>query len=257
MDRGAFDTLAQLVSSQRSRRSAIAAILGAALLRHDPAVVLGKGRGKGKVRAQAKTKAKAKAQSKPCYPGGTTCVPGKGRNTSGCDFSHSTALLEGNFRGANLSNSNFTGALLARADFRGANLSGSCLVGANLTGAKLGSSVNLGGAIFCRTLMSDGKVSDRDCDKATSCCPATPPLVCEECEGEDGCGRPGDTCGLFFPDCCPRYLCTPSFIPVYLTCQIPCAVDADCKYWGEGGKCQYDVNSCPFMDRCCVFPNPG
>jgi hypothetical protein len=60
MDRGQFDTLARLVSVQQSRRSALAAILGAALLRHDAATALAKDRGKGKARA------KAKATTKPC-----------------------------------------------------------------------------------------------------------------------------------------------------------------------------------------------
>jgi Pentapeptide repeats (8 copies) len=239
MDHERFDTLARRVFTdlRQSRRAAIATLLGAALLRHDLGSVL------------AKPKAK---QAKVCYPGGTHCTPGKGTNTPGCDFSNSTAFFEGDFRGANLSKSNFTGAQMARADFRGANLSGACLVNANLQGAKLDNSVNLDKAIFCHTLMPNGEFDDRDCDKDTACCP-TPPLLCEECG--DACGRPGETCGLFFPACCPRYLCTPSFIPVLLSCQIPCAVDSDCRFWGPNGKCQYDVNSCPFMDRCCVFPS--
>jgi hypothetical protein len=163
-------------------------------------------------------------------------------------------FFAGDFRGANLSNSNFTGAQLARADLRSANLSGACLVGASLQGAKLGTSVNLGGAILCRTLMPDGTFDDRGCAKATRCCPVPPPPACEECG--DACGRPGDTCDALFAPCCPRYLCTPSFA-IIPSCQIPCAVDADCRFWGEGGKCQYDLNSCPFMDRCCVFPSGG
>ena len=112
MDRGQFDSLARLVSSKQSRRAAFGTLLGATLLRHDPTAVLAKGKGRGKIRSQAK----AKAKSKPCYPG-TRCTPGKGRNTSGCDFTSSTALFAGDFRGANLSNSNFTGAQLAEGGF--------------------------------------------------------------------------------------------------------------------------------------------
>ena len=112
-----------------SRRAALVTLLGAALLRHDPTGVLAKGR--GKVKSQAKAKAKVKV----CNPG-TRCTPGKGRNTSGCDFSGSTAFFAGDFRGSNLSNSNFTGAHLAEADFRGANLSGACLVGTDLQGSQ-------------------------------------------------------------------------------------------------------------------------
>jgi hypothetical protein len=247
MDHNRFDSLARVVFADRktSRRAALAAILGTVLLRFDPSAARTKRRGRDRLRAQAAPR---------CYPG-ARCTPGKGKNASGCDFSGSTAFFAGDFRGANLSNSNFTGASLARGDFRGANLSGACLVGANLQGAKLGSSVNLGGAIFCRTLMPNGTFNDDDCDKATNCCPVPPPPGCEECG--DACGRPGDTCGLFFPACCPRYLCTPAFLPGLLTCQIPCAVDADCRFWGPNGKCQYDLNSCPLMDRCCVFPSVG
>ncbi|MFN8590946.1 MAG: pentapeptide repeat-containing protein [Thermomicrobiales bacterium] len=241
MDDAHFDSLARQVFTglRGSRRAAIAALVGGALFRSD----LGKG--------FARTKAKADASV--CYPG-TRCAPGEGKNASGCDFSGSTGFYQGKFRGANLSNSNFTGAQLAGGDFRGANLSGACLVGANLQAAKLGSSVNLKGAIFCRTLMPDGAFNDRDCDRGTACCP-TPPPICEECG--DACLKPGETCGLFIGDCCPRYLCTPSFLPVVLSCQIPCGTDADCRYWGPNGKCQYDINSCPFMDRCCVFPSEG
>jgi hypothetical protein len=122
MDRAHFDALAQLVSTRQSRRSALAAVLGAAVLRLDPAAVLAKGRHKGNGRLNAQAKAKAKTKAKPCYTG-TTCALGKGKNASGCDFTGSTALFQGDFRGANLSNSNFSGAQLAQADFRGANLS--------------------------------------------------------------------------------------------------------------------------------------
>jgi hypothetical protein len=73
-------------------------------------------------------------------------------------------------RGANLSNSNFLGAKLFGADFRGANLSGGCFLGANLKGAKLGSSVNLGGAIFCNTTMPDGRIDNSGCARETPCC---------------------------------------------------------------------------------------
>jgi hypothetical protein len=98
--------------------------------------------------------------------------------------------------------------------------------------------------------MPNGEFDDRDCDKDIACCP-TPDLLCEECG--DACGKPGNTCGLFFPACCPRYLCTPTFIPVLLECQVPCAVDSDCRFWDPNAKCQYDINSCPFMDRCCTL----
>lgn len=63
MDHERFDTLAWRVFTdlRQSRRTAVAALLGAALLRHELGTVL------------AKPKAK---QAKVCYPGGTHCAPG-------------------------------------------------------------------------------------------------------------------------------------------------------------------------------------
>ena len=164
MDHERFDTLARRVFTdlRQSRRAAVATLLGAALLRHDL----------GSVLAKPKTK---QAKAKVCYPGGTHCTPGKGKNTSGCDFTGSTDFFEGDFRGANLSNSNFTGAVLARGDFRGANLSGACLVGANLLEAKLGSSVNLDKAIYCHTLMPDGTSHNNRDRQGNPLLPHAPP----------------------------------------------------------------------------------
>jgi hypothetical protein len=158
MDHEHFDTLARRVFTdlRQSRRAALATLLGATLLRRDPDTV--------------RAKPKAKTQAKACYPGGTSCRPGKGRNTSGCDFSHSTLFQNTDVRGANLSHSSFFRADLRGADLRGANLSGSCLVGADLTGAKLGNAVNLGGAIFCFTTMPDGRIDTSGCDQESACC---------------------------------------------------------------------------------------
>jgi hypothetical protein len=164
MDCGQFDSLARLVSSKQSRRAALGTLLGATLLRHDPAAVLAKG--KGRVKAQAK----AGAKNKPCYPS-ARCTPGKGKNTSGCDYSFSALFEHLDVRGSNLSKSSFRGADLRGADLRGANASGSCFVGADLHEAKVGASVNLNGAIFCNTRMPDGRIDDSGCAKTTACCP--------------------------------------------------------------------------------------
>ena len=212
MDRVQFDILARLVSTQQSRRGALAVVLGAALLGHMPTPLPAKGHheGKGKVYDQAKAKATATS----CYPG-ARCTPGKGKNTSGCDFSNSTLFRNTDVRGANLSNSTFRGADLAGADFRGANVSGSCFVGANLRDAKLGTSVNLGGTVFCRTTMPDGSINDRDCGKTTDCCPHLlqdcPDAYFDcwivdrgsgECDVTVGRLGPVGTCWTF-PVCCP------------------------------------------------------
>jgi hypothetical protein len=241
MDREQFDILARLVGAKHSRRSAVGALLGAALLGHGPAAALAKGRGRDKAKGKVQTTAKR------CYPG-TRCTPGRGTNTSGCDFTDSQVLFEGDFRGANLSNSNFTGAVLAKGDFRGANLSGACLVRANLLEAKLGSSVNLDNAIYCHTLMPDGSLNNRDCGKGTACCPA--PSACTSGECEAGTCTPHHTwCSVFGNPCCADAVCTPILqSPFLTTCQTPCTVDSDCKN-DPGTKCggALDAEFCPYI----------
>jgi uncharacterized protein YjbI with pentapeptide repeats len=164
MDHDRFDRLARRVfaDGRRSRRAALTAILGAALAPAHVAVVSGKGQKKRKVKVAAQAVDR-------CYPG-TSCAPGKGKNTSRCDFSFSTVFQNKDVRGANLSKSNFVGATLTGADFRGANLSEACLISADLSGATLGGSVNLGGAVFCNTTMPDGSIDDSGCEGSTPCC---------------------------------------------------------------------------------------
>jgi hypothetical protein len=258
MDRGQFDTLAKLIGTKQTRRTAVGALLGAALLGHGPVAVLAKAKDKSRDKATGTSAATATR----CYPG-TRCTPGRGSNASGCDFSGSTALFEGDFRGANLSHSNFTGAQLAKADFRGANLSGACLVGANLHAAKLGSSVNLDKAIFCRTLMPDGSINDEDCDKGTACCP-TPPPICPEgeaCEGDTCANTYNATCSVFgfiFPQCCDPLVCTPTIgSPLFTFCVLPCSKDETCeRLVGPNSRCQEDLFGCPYLNgaRCCSHP---
>lgn len=158
MDRAQFDRIARIVGSRQSRRAAVTALFGAALLA--PNRRAGLARRKGRVSVAAADR---------CFPG-TNCVPGAGRNTSRCDFSFSPVLRNKDARGANLSQSNFVGADLRGADLRGANVSGSCFISADFTGAKLGSSVNLRGAVFCNTRMPDGTIDDSGCEGATPCC---------------------------------------------------------------------------------------
>lgn len=165
MDHDRFDSLARSVfaGARRSRRAALGAVLGAALLHHEPESVIA-----SKRRKWAKGAASAQAADA-CYPN-PNCKPGRGKNASRCDFSFSTLFQNLDARGANLSKSSFAGSDLRGADFRGANLSDACFVSANLTGAKLGASVNLRGAVFCNTTMPDGSVNDRGCQGETPCC---------------------------------------------------------------------------------------
>jgi len=234
MDRGQFDDLARLVWTRHSRRTAVTAVLGVALLGRVPATVLakGKGDGKGKVRAQAK--AKAKTQATPCYPGGKQCRPGKGKNSSGCDFSFSTVLRNKDVRGSNLSHSSFRGADLRGADFRGANVSGSCFVGADLLGAKLGASVNRRQAIFCNTRMPDGSFDASGCDKTTACCPPLErdcPPTTVDCHSTDGLGNCVAIVGHIGPvaTCGDVLCCAP--------CESP-----DPQHWND--RCNREVPAC-------------
>jgi hypothetical protein len=164
MDHEHFDTLARRVFTdlRQSRRTALATVFAAALLRRDLSAALAKPTAK-------RAKAKSGAAGDRCFPG-TSCVPGPGKNASRCDYAFSTLFRNRNARGANLSQSNFYNADLTGADLRGANLSGGCFINANLTEAKLGNSVNLDRAIFCRTTMPDGKIDNSGCEGDTPCC---------------------------------------------------------------------------------------
>ncbi|PZO37067.1 MAG: pentapeptide repeat-containing protein [Pseudanabaena frigida] len=66
-------------------------------------------------------------------------------------------LKDANFQDANLRWANFTNADLENVDFRGADLRGAKF------NAALLKDVNSQKSIFCRTIMSDGKLNNRDC----------------------------------------------------------------------------------------------
>ncbi len=67
-------------------------------------------------------------------------------------------LKDANFQEANLRWANFTNADLENVDFRGADLRG-----AKFNAALLKDIINSQKTIFCRTIMSDGKLNNRDC----------------------------------------------------------------------------------------------
>jgi hypothetical protein len=117
---------------------------------------------------------------------------------------------------------NFTNADAGGTDFRGANLSGSCFVDASLRNARLGNSVNLGGAIFCNTVTPDGSIDNSGYGKGTACCPTT-------CQGEactpETCHGFGDLCGTVAGPCCPERTC---INPPLSICNKFRTTDADC-----------------------------
>jgi uncharacterized protein YjbI with pentapeptide repeats len=90
-----------------------------------------------------------------------------------------TNLSEANLSGANLFGANLAGADLSGADLRVANLSWANLSevhlhGANLAGAKLKLTM------FCRTIMPDGTVNNRDCPPEPESTQPAPPSPGEE-----------------------------------------------------------------------------
>jgi uncharacterized protein YjbI with pentapeptide repeats len=66
-------------------------------------------------------------------------------------------LKDASFQDANLRWANFTNADLENVDFRGADLRGAKF------NAALLKDINAQKSIFCRTIMSDGKLNNRDC----------------------------------------------------------------------------------------------
>jgi hypothetical protein len=247
MDREQFDTLARLVWSKQSRRSALGFFLGATLLGSGGASVA-KGKGKNKQKRK---------KDRNCYRG-TSCTPGPGQDSSGCDFSQSTQFFQGNFQGADLSSANFTEAQMAEANFQGADLGGSCLVGANLLGANL-DGADLDGAVFCHTLMPDGSFNDSGCGQGTRCCP-TPGRICRTCAGGQCIQTFNTLCSIFGTLCCPGMVCAATAAPLVTFCQAPCDTDQDCvNLFGPGIKCCAGQSIvCPFLPgaRCCAEPGP-
>jgi DNA-binding beta-propeller fold protein YncE len=220
MDRGQFDALTRLIATQRSRRSAIAALLGATLL--GSLSELGAARRKGKRRDQrrrdgkgasgkkAKNKAKGNGKSmrrnakdRPAQNAGAeatrccatgNCTPGKGKNLAKCCY-QGQDLTGKNFQGANLGSANFSGATLTNANLQGANAGKACFVDADLRGVRTNGSTNLGGAIYCRTQTNNGENSS-SCDQGTPCCPTCD--AANPCDDGEVCcnGRciPGNCC---------------------------------------------------------------
>ncbi len=195
MDPSRFDAFTLACEAALSRRHAMAALLASlpvALSVSRDAESKPKNSRRKRRRRKDKDKGKGKGRNnkrnkkQPCYSG-TSCTPGAGQDTSGCNFSRSTLFVDLDAQGADLSNSSFAAADLRGADFRGASLRGGCFVAANLLGATIDASVNLTDAVFCQTVMPDGSIDDSGCDSHTACCSTgtsgSPP-------GSSPCGAP-------------------------------------------------------------------
>lgn len=254
MDRERFDALARLLAATGSRRGAIGALIGAGLLGTGLEAEARKrngnrrgGGGKGKDRDKDKDKDRGKGNGKTkdrkkraqaeqiparcCSTG--NCTPGKGKNLFKCCYEDGNVANK-NFSGANLGQANFTNANASGANFQAANLGQACLVDANLTGAKTNSSTNLGGAIFCRTIMPDGSINDSGCDNGTRCCPT--------------CIEEGEVCGDGIGgDCCPDTVCCDD------VCTDTQSDDANC---GECGNVCEEPETCQ-NGECVIVVSPA
>jgi hypothetical protein len=224
MDQESFDRLARVLSSPGTRRSALAALLGAGLAGGLETASAKSKHKHGRARSQSKGKSKGRisAQAADCLS------PGQGTNISGCNYSDSdfsgqdlsssravgtvfrnadlvttdlssSNLKDANFRGANLCGADLSSSTLTNADFRGFANPGRVT---NLTRADLHSSgcrgiQTNGRTIFCQTITCNGDVRNDDCPGASlnevccvdADCPALGPSgqVPQVCQGDRCC----------------------------------------------------------------------
>jgi hypothetical protein len=168
------------------------------------------------------------------------------------------------------------GARFRRAKLEGCTWGGACLFGADFTGADLGGDETLfADALFCNTVMPDGRVNDRDCGSETPCCRRSaepgpdacpgdcPPMLCATPFCNNGqCawliienGRsPNALCPFNdFGDpgqCCQGACCPPTANacnPAGQCCTIDCPVGSQCGSDGCGGEC---LPGCPEGQTC-------
>ncbi len=165
----------------------------------------------------------------------------------------------------------FAGACLQGATFRGAALGGStwggaCLLGADFTGADLdGDATLFDGALFCNTVMPDGRVNDRDCDTLPGCCQrqvgggeacrvagdcVNVPCLTKACQN-GACvytlqpnGQPGTNCAT---QCCNGVCCAAGTLCANGQCVVNCGGRA----CGPGETCC--GNRCFSDETCCAL----
>jgi uncharacterized protein YjbI with pentapeptide repeats len=181
MDRGAFDSLARGLGAARTRRGALATLIGGALL----------GGGldaEAKHRRKRRRRRRRQAAATVCYATETCGFLGPGKDYDGCDFSgrdfsglnmggasyrhddFAGAVLDGaNMQGAKFLSANFRGVSAKNADISGAGFNFACLFDADFTGTLFAGPV-FAQAFLCRTVLPDGSVSNRDCASSDACC---------------------------------------------------------------------------------------
>jgi hypothetical protein len=222
MDRHQFDAVTRLFANRQSRRAAIAALIGGALVSYDATATLAARKGKQRKGRSGKRRLRAQQVPASCFKG-TSCNPGPGAYIPGCDFGETNQLENVNCTKCNAAGINLRNADASGVSFKQANLQNACLVGADLTGGNL-SAANLVGVTFCRTTMPDGSTNNAGCSKSKACCP-----TCIEIGDSCGAGIAGACCGT---DSACR-----------ATIKEPCNLGSHCCTL-EGGLCDSDCVCC-------------
>ena len=232
MDRNRFDALARLLGATGSRRGALGALLGGALL----------GTGFDAVAKNKKNNRNKKKNKTTCFGTESCPFPGDGQDFEACNLAGSELescdgcsfrradLAEagfdgGSYQGASFREANLRGADLSGADVSGASFRDACLIDADFTGANT-DGAHFGGATFCNTTLADGSLDDSGCDQANACC------------GSAGCVKDTD-CGGTQPYCCDN------------VCSEFCCLDSQCP--GEE-SCDQGVCQIPNV-TCAADPN--
>jgi hypothetical protein len=198
MDREKFDALARLLGAEGTRRSALGALVGAALLGAGIDAEAGRRRRRHKSRKrrnrkqqQQEKRAAIVAAQQPCFGNKGCLFPNPTDHYDGCLFPGITIeecdgcsfratdlgnapLTFGSFQGATFRNANLRGVDLAFANVSGANFRDACLSGTDFFGANI-DGADFEGAIFCGTVMTDGQINNSGCHETTDCCPRCQP----------------------------------------------------------------------------------
>lgn len=237
MDRNRFDTLARLLGTAGSRRTALGSVLGAVLLGTAADPASGKNGNKKRRRRRQRNQTT-------CFGTKSCDFPRDGNDfqecrfaaaaldeCNGCNFRRADLagadLENGRFQGASFRDANLAGAILEGADLSGVSFRGACLTGASLFGADT-NGAHFDGAILCGTILPDGQTDNSGCGRTTACCPSNT----SECTSDAGCGGSQPFC---CNDVCSELCCSDAQCPGEETCdqgvcQIPnptCAADPD------------------------------
>lgn len=187
MDRDTFDSIARSLGRAGTRRAALGALLGVALLGTGDAWDAEAGR-----RSRRRNRRNRRKQNKgrTCYGTGVCPAPQTGNDFDDCDYSNTSIFVDANaggssFRRTNFANAVMDGANLQGTTFQDANLAGASMVGVDVIGANFPGAclldADLTGHIFlpgeapfalsfaCNTRVG-ADIINRDCNILPKCC---------------------------------------------------------------------------------------